>query len=71
MEIKQKKKRVKEVKKKTSVNLSLYYRAFIKEQIATGRFSSASDVMVFGLRLLEQEDILLEKKKKRKAVLNK
>ncbi len=71
MEIKQKKKRVREVKKKTSVNLSLYYRAFIKEQIATGRFSSASDVMVFGLRLLEQEDILLEKKKKRKAVLKK
>ncbi len=71
MEIKQKKKRVREVKKKTSVTLSLYYRTFIKEQIATGRFSSASDVMVFGLRLLEQEDILLEKKKKRKAVLKK
>ncbi len=71
MKIKKKKRVLREKKKKTSVTLSLYYRAFIKEQIATGRFSSASDVMVFGLRLLEQEDILLEKRKKRKAVLNK
>lgn len=56
-----------EVKLKTSVTVGLYYRKFIKEQIETGKYSSISDVMTAGLRLLEKEAIMLNKRKNRKT----
>ena len=42
--------------KNTSILLGDYFNQFIGEQIATGRFSSASEVVRTALRLLEQEE---------------
>ena len=42
--------------KNTSILLGDHFNAFIEEQIASGRFSSASDVMRAALRLLEHEE---------------
>ena len=36
-----------------NVNLTDYYDSFVKEQIASGRYKNASEVMRAGLRLLE------------------
>ena len=46
--------------KNTSFSLGDRYVGFIDEQIAAGRYSSASDVVRAGLRLLEEEEIKLE-----------
>ena len=42
--------------KNTSVSLGDHFAEFIEEQIARGRFASASDVVRAGLRLLEEEE---------------
>jgi antitoxin ParD1/3/4 len=42
--------------RKTSVSLGDHFVEFIEEQIASGRFSSASDVVHAGLRLLEENE---------------
>jgi len=42
--------------KKTSILLGDYFNKFISEQIASGRFSSASEVVRTALRLFEQEE---------------
>jgi antitoxin ParD1/3/4 len=46
--------------KNTSVSLGDHFADFIEEQIASGRFSSASEVIRAGLRLLQQEETKLE-----------
>ena len=46
--------------KNTSILLGDYFNEFINEQIKSGRFSSASEVVRSALRLFEQE----ERKKK-------
>lgn len=46
--------------KNTSILLGDYFNNFINEQISSGRFSSASEVVRSALRLFEQE----ERKKK-------
>ena len=46
--------------KNTSILLGDYFTEFINEQIKSGRFSSASEVVRSALRMFEQE----EKKKK-------
>ncbi|GAA3631916.1 type II toxin-antitoxin system ParD family antitoxin [Flavivirga jejuensis] len=42
--------------KNTSILLGDYFNEFISEQITSGRFSSASEVVRTALRLFEQEE---------------
>lgn len=42
--------------KNTSFAISEHFADFIQKQVAEGRYSSASDVVRAGLRLLETED---------------
>jgi antitoxin ParD1/3/4 len=44
----------------TSVSLDEHFTSFIEEKVAEGRFSSASDVVRAGLRLLEDQETRLE-----------
>ena len=44
--------------KTTSVNLDDHLDAFVEEQVAQGRYGSASDVMRAALRLLEDREAL-------------
>jgi antitoxin ParD1/3/4 len=43
--------------KNTSILLGEYFESLINEQVKTGRFSSASEVVRTALRLFEQEEI--------------
>ena len=43
--------------KNTSILLGDYFNEFIKEQISSGRFNSASEVVRSALRLFEEEEI--------------
>jgi antitoxin ParD1/3/4 len=47
------------VSKSTSFSLDEHYSAFIEEQVASGRYRSASDVVRAGLRLLEEQETQL------------
>lgn len=47
------------MQKNTSVTLGRHYEAFIARQINTGQFSTASEAIRAGLRLLEEKDIKL------------
>lgn len=40
-----------------NVNLTEHYDCFVQEQIASGRYENASEVMRAGLRLLESQSI--------------
>ena len=42
--------------KNTSILLGDYFNEFISEQVTTGRFSSASEVVRSALRMFEQEE---------------
>lgn len=42
--------------KNTSILLGDYFDQFISEQVSSGRFSSASEVVRAALRMLEQEE---------------
>ncbi|MDX9788439.1 MAG: type II toxin-antitoxin system ParD family antitoxin [Desulfobacterales bacterium] len=44
------------MQKNTSVTLGKHYEAFIAHQIEIGHFSSASEAIRAGLRLLEEKD---------------
>jgi antitoxin ParD1/3/4 len=45
--------------KNTSIALSDHFAEFLNEQVATGRYGSASEVVRAGLRLLEEREAAL------------
>ena len=46
--------------KNTSISLGNHFAAFISEQIKSGRYNTASDVVRSGLRLLEEREAQLQ-----------
>lgn len=44
------------MKRNTSITVGEHFDSFIQKQIETGRYSSTSEVVRAGLRLLEQEE---------------
>jgi antitoxin ParD1/3/4 len=46
--------------KNTSINLSDHFCNFISEQVESGRFGSASEVVREGLRLVEERETRLQ-----------
>ena len=50
-------KRIKQMKKNTSISLGNYFDQFVQSQVSAGRYKNVSEVIRAGLRLLENEEI--------------
>jgi antitoxin ParD1/3/4 len=48
------------VSKNTSFSLGEHFNSFVEAQVSQGRYSSASDVVRAGLRLLEEQEAKLQ-----------
>lgn len=46
--------------KNTSVSLGDHFADFVEDRVSTGRYSTASDVVRAGLRLLEEQEARLD-----------
>ncbi|HHR4183519.1 TPA: type II toxin-antitoxin system ParD family antitoxin [Salmonella enterica] len=53
----------------TSVALSPYFEAFIREQIESGRYNNTSEVIRAGLRALEEREQQMKLESLQKAVI--
>ncbi|ECG1392219.1 TPA_asm: type II toxin-antitoxin system ParD family antitoxin [Salmonella enterica subsp. houtenae serovar 45:g,z51:-] len=53
----------------TSVALSPYFEAFIREQIESGRYNNTSEVIRAGLRALEEREQQMKRESLQKAVI--
>ncbi|HFS68007.1 MAG TPA: hypothetical protein ENK67_07335 [Flavobacteriia bacterium] len=49
--------------KKTSVSLSPYYQEIVEREMQTGKFNSITQLVSYGLLLVEKESLLLKKAK--------
>ena len=47
--------------KSTSVSLDRHFADFIERQVEAGRYESSSDVVRAGLRLLEEQELKIER----------
>ena len=47
---------------KTSISLNPHFEAFIAQQITSGRFETASEVIRAGLRILEEHELAYQTK---------
>jgi Arc/MetJ-type ribon-helix-helix transcriptional regulator len=54
--------------KKTSVSLSPYYQEIINREMQTGKYNSITQLVSYGLLLVEKESLLLKKAKKKSKV---
>ncbi len=52
--------RLNRMSKNTSIALGEHWQAFIKKQVSSGRYGSASEVIRNALRLLEERDAKIE-----------
>ena len=47
--------------KNTSISLGDHFNEFVEQQVSTGRYTSASEVIRAGLRLLQDQEAKLER----------
>jgi len=62
---------IKEKTKKTSISLAPYYQDIINREMATGKYTSITQLISFALLQLEKDSLLIDRVKKRAEKLRK